>query len=112
MPYSDHQLPEVTLKSMFYLLRAQIGVSGPAPKSDIHPGQADVYYTIIGPQVDDKVKNAIDQGNNLLYALDMRRYRDNVVPPNKFIYTESCIYFLRSAIHLCESGHNKSYISD
>src|SRR5262249_22022862 len=40
------------------------------------------------------------------------RYREKLLPPDEFIYTEICRYYLRSVLHSCESGHNRSFISE
>ncbi|KYG22452.1 hypothetical protein SE92_21390 [Bradyrhizobium sp. AT1] len=103
--------PNSTIDGMFPILRSQITLSEPGPKSEIHPGQADTWFTVFGPKLDDKQTADLNSGTLLAYVLNIMQYKDPVTP-NRFIYTESCVYYMGAALHLCENGHNRSYLAD
>lgn len=56
---------------------------------------------------------AVKNGTNIIYIINVVRYRDNTLSPGKHIYGERCVYYIStSALHFCETGHNRNYISD
>jgi hypothetical protein len=66
-----------------------------------------------GVVLNDEQVTLVRSGKLLVYLFGMVRYNDNNLPNGKHIYAEICIYSLGlDAIHYCESGHNRSYISD
>ena len=44
---------------------------------------------------------------NLIFAV--LKYRDDLIPKEKSIYTEKCVYCSQCR-SLCETGHNQSYM--
>lgn len=93
------------------MLKAQISLSEPGPKLDINPNQSDTWFSVFGPKLDDKQTADISSGALTVYVLNIMQYRDRT-NPDKFIYTESCVYYGGPVLHLCESGHNRSYVSN
>jgi hypothetical protein len=111
MSISSGLVPENTLVGIFAMLRATIALSPPSDQ-EISPGQDNVWYTNFGQEIDDKTAQALLGGSAVVYSLMLLKYRDGTTPPNKSIYTETCIYFLQGITHYCETGHNKAYVAD
>jgi hypothetical protein len=96
---------------LFAGLKTQIGLMPPSD-FDIHSEQSDVWFSVSGPVLDDKLFDGINNGTEMIYTINIMRYTDKTAPTGKWIYTETCLYLLSGVSHYCESGHNKSYVSD
>jgi hypothetical protein len=103
-----------SIADAFYLsLRAQLKIAtATASANEIRPGQDDVWFTLVGPPETETMTKQINDGSSVIYAFVIMRYRDNATPKGKYIYTEGCAYFAKETTHLCEIGHNRTYISD
>jgi hypothetical protein len=98
---------------MFSLLKIQLKQSTQKGMGslDIQPGQSGVWFSIFSAQQEDSAIKSLDDSKPL-FIFNLMKYRDNIIDSNKAIYTETCVYILKSVTHLCESGHNRAYISD
>jgi hypothetical protein len=101
-----------TIGSQFESLKAQLKLIPYTGNGEIRPGNNNIWYTVVGPPVKDDITKKLDDGNALLLVLNLMRYKDDKISSNQFIYTETCIYFVKIVTHLCETGHNRTYISN
>ena len=109
---SQSVLQDKALEAFFPMLKAQINLGDPPPKARIEAGSNNVWYTILSGAVTDDQAAAITNGTMVAYVLNVMQYRDDITPENKFIYTESCIYYIGPPVHICSRGDNVPYISD
>ncbi|MGP0057806.1 MAG: hypothetical protein ACLPID_00755 [Beijerinckiaceae bacterium] len=101
------------LDSFFITLRNQVKLLPiPAASNEIHPSADDTWFSVLGPPISDDLSKGLDNGTNNLFVFNIIKYRDKTLDNGKSIYTESCVYFNKQTVHLCEGGHNRSYISD
>jgi hypothetical protein len=103
--------PEHLLDGFFAMLHNELVISGGGTDAEYYPEQ-NLWFTIFGPEADDKTMEAINNGSSHPYILNLMSYSDNTIPNDKFIYTETCIYLVQNVVHYCESGHNKTYMAD
>jgi len=103
------------INAMFITLRSKIRPVR-FPRDEMTVGQNDQFFSIPdtpnGLQFDENTFPAAQKGSLLVYIFLIMKYRDDVIPPTKSIYTERCLYMVGAVAHNCESGHNRSYISD
>jgi hypothetical protein len=103
--------PDEVIVKLFEVLRAKL-LNAVIPDLAIYPNQKDMFHTVVGQVVDDKTIDLIKKGRPPVYTLDLLKYTDDTVPAGKFIYTETCIYAIGSVVHYCDTGHNKTYMSN
>jgi hypothetical protein len=102
--------PDLVLDAIFEMLRTQLSLA-PIRDLTVDPNQNDVWFSIFGQEIDDKTEDMLKSGAIHPYALALMKYRDDTVPVGKFIYTESCKYWIGSVLHYCEAGHNRVYMA-
>lgn len=102
--------PDEVIVRIFAILRARLQ-SAALPDLTVYPSQQ-FWHTVVGQVVDDKTIGLTKAGTLPVYTLDLMKYTDRTVPAGKFIYTETCVYALGRAVHFCDTGHNKTYMSN
>jgi hypothetical protein len=111
--YADGTVDPFTIGSQFDSLKTQFKfIPFAAAAAEIRPGANNIWFTVFGPPVKDEITKNLDAGKAFLYVFNIMRYRDDKIGSNQFIYSEHCTYFVKQVTHFCESGHNRTYISD
>jgi hypothetical protein len=104
-------IPEKKLRVFFIFEKQEIEEGSSNESFEIQPGNNQAWFTIpnaIGASI---VTLEDLDSDKLVYVTNMMRYRDTLVSGERYIYTESCIYFKQHVMHYCEAGHNGSYIA-
>jgi hypothetical protein len=110
--YADGPIDVFTIGSQFESLKTQLKFFPFVVTGEIRPGNNNVWFSVPGPPVKDEVTKNLNDGKNILLVFNLMRYRDEKINSGQFIYSENCVYFLKEVVHLCESGHNRTYISN
>jgi hypothetical protein len=104
---------QTIIEALYPSLRAQLKlIPVTASASSIRPGQDTTWFSIFGPPRTDELSKAFNDGTQFMFVFNIMRYRDEHLAAGKFIYTESCLIFVKEVAHICDSGHNRTYISD
>jgi hypothetical protein len=109
---SPRPIPKDVVEGFFSMLKTQIALGGMGPERQIYPKQQPIFFTLFGNALDEATLKEIRDGIEHPYVFSIMKYSDRTTPPGKYIYTETCIYFVQKTIHLCENGHNRSYIAN
>lgn len=100
--------------ALFSVLKTKIKVQL-FTEQEIHPGANDMFISMPFKQpyvlLDDASLQAYKNGALAIYTFLLMRYKDNVVPVGKYIYSERCVFLLQDVIHNCD-GHNHNFISN
>jgi hypothetical protein len=106
------ELTDAAVSALYPMLKAEIAISEPPTKARIEAGSDNVWFSVFSGELSDKQFDAVSKNAMIPYVLTVMQYRDDLTPPDKYIYTESCAYFLAGAVHICPRGDNVTYISD
>jgi hypothetical protein len=110
MLVTESTLTEKTLGPFFTYLRARIKLIPTDKGIDINAKQESRYFTIpTSKQEGSNEFKAWNDPKKAIYSLVLLRYVNAASDEKTNLYTESCVYFFQHVIHVCESGHNKSY---
>lgn len=103
------------IDAFFIVLRTKLR-NVPVIHNEYVVGQSNSFFTIpdnpSGLQFDDNGMAAAQKGALPIFIFAVLKYRDDLIPKEKSIYTEKCVYLLASVVHFCETGHNQSYIAN
>lgn len=106
-------IDQTMIEALYPSLRAQLKlVPATASASSIRPGQDTTWFSVFGPPRTAELSKAVDDGAQFMFIFNIMRYRDEHLAAGKFIYTESCVIFVKEIAHICDAGHNRTYISD
>jgi hypothetical protein len=110
---NGESIPEAALASIFLMLHGQLAVPNPAKSAnEIYPGQNTFWYTELSLPLDAQTFQDVKNGQQIPYVMALLKYRDASLPPDKYVYTEVCVYFVKEVAHYCEGGHNSSYVAN
>ena len=110
--HSEGPLDASYVTSIFLALKIQLKAVPYIVSSEIRPGNSNLFYTILGPATRDDMTKKLSEGTANLFVFDLRRYKDDKIGKDQFIYTENCVYYQKEVLHLCETGPNRTYISN
>ena len=110
--YADGPVDPAFIRSLFLTFKTQLKLIPSADTGEIRPGNNHIWYSVLGPPQKDEVTKNLAGGKNILLVFNVMRYRDDRIAKDQFIYTENCIYFVKEIVHFCESGPNRTYISN
>src|ERR1022692_1011530 len=99
-------IPEAKLKAFFAFLHAEIEAISPASNFEIQPGNNNFWFSV--PAVPTEMIATTDDltAGKSVYVVNIMKYRDETTPSYKYIYTESCAYFVAGVVHVCDTGQN------
>ena len=100
------------IDAFFIVLRTKLR-NVPVIHNEYVVGQSNSFFTIPDNpselKFDDNGMAAAQKGALPIFIFAVLKYRDDLIPKEKSIYTEKCVYLLASVVHFCETGIIKVY---